>query len=109
MNENQVLFRHFARSLPGCNVGERRVLIQESRFKDMPEWHVTVNDETYSVRAADSEDAAFIVAEHLGFPCRNEDDWHRMMRGRDKSGYTMLQLDDGRGLVADLAIDRNEA
>ncbi len=109
MNENQILFRHFARSLPGCNVGERRVLIQESRFKDMPEWHVTVNDETYSVRAADSEDAAFIVAEHLGFPCRNEDDWYRMMRFRHKSECTVLELDDGRCLEAELAAIRGEA
>jgi hypothetical protein len=54
------------------------------------------------LRAGDSEGAAFAVAELLGFPCRSEDDWWRMMPARCKFAYTDLELPDGRGVAAEV-------
>lgn len=77
------------------------VLDQESGWRHYPEWHVGVGDDVYSVRAGDSEAAAFLVADHLGFPSKTEGDWLRMMLFRDKYHATHLQLPDGRNVLAE--------
>jgi len=54
-----------ARTLNG--VIELRTIEQHSNCRHLPPWHVKAGDDDYAVRARDCDEAAFLVAEHLGF------------------------------------------
>ena len=76
-----------------------KVIERDSSYRDAPDWHVHVDvvdgeDEVYSVRAWDSEDAAYFVAQHVGDASTAE------LHFRSKESSTRIRLADGRNVLS---------